>query len=54
MGDEMLNLLEDFIEPTHELPTEDKNLDNFETEPSHKEKYDDLFAEMETELYPRC
>ena len=30
------------------------DLDNFETEPSQKEKYDDLFAKMETELYSGC
>ena len=50
MGDEMLNVLEDVIRPTRELPIEDEDIDNFETEPSQKEKYDDLFAEMETEF----
>ena len=54
-GNEMLNVLEDVIEPTtHELPIEDEHADNFETEPLHREKYDDLFAEIETELYPGC
>ena len=43
-GDEILNVLEDVIGPTHELPTEDEN---FETEPPQREN---LFAEMETEL----
>ena len=32
-GDEMLKMLEDVIGPTHELPTEDENRKNFETEP---------------------
>ena len=50
IGDEMLNVLEDVIEPTHE----DENAENFETEPSQKEKYDELFAEMEIELYLGC
>ena len=31
IGDEMLNVLEDVIGPTHELPTEDENPENFET-----------------------
>ena len=53
-GNEMLNVLEDVIGPTHELPTEDENPKNFETEPPQREKYDDLFAEMEIELYPGC
>ena len=50
----MLNVLEDPIRLTHEFPTEDENPENFETEPPQKEKYDDLFVEMKTELYPRC
>ena len=54
IGDEMLNVLEDVIEPTHELPTEDENPENFETKPSQREKYDDLLAKMETELYLGC
>ena len=54
IGDEMLNVLEDVIEPTHELPTEDEYVDNFETEPSQRKKYDELFVDMETELYSRC
>ena len=36
MGDEILNVLEDVIRPTHKLPIEDEDLDNFETEPSQK------------------
>ena len=31
IGNEMLNVLKDVIRPTHELPTEDENLENFET-----------------------
>ena len=54
MGDEMLNVLEDVIGPTHELPIEDEHADNFETDPLQREKYDELFAEMETELYLGC
>ena len=50
----MLNVLDDVIGPTHELPTEHENADNFETEPSQREKYDELFAEMETKLYSGC
>ena len=50
----MLNVLEDVIGPTHELPVKDEHDDNFETEPLQREKYDDLFAEMETELYLGC
>ena len=53
-GDEMLNVLEDGIRPTHELLTKDENPKNFETEPPQREKYDDLFAEMEIELYVGC
>ena len=53
-GDEMLNVLEDVIGPTHKFHVEDEHADNFETEPLQREKYDDLFAEMETKLYPRC
>ena len=44
IGDEMLNVLEDVIGPTHKLPTKDENADNFETESSQREKYDELFA----------
>ena len=33
IGDGMLNVLEDVIGPTHELPTEDEHADNFETDP---------------------
>ena len=33
-GDEMLNVLDDVIRPTYELPTKDGNSDNFEAEPS--------------------
>ena len=50
----MLNVLKDVIEPTHELPTEDEHADNFETDPLQRKKYDELFAEMETELYLGC
>ena len=53
-GDEMLNVLEDVIGSTHELPIEDENPENFETEPPQREKYDDLFVEMETKLYLGC
>ena len=54
MSDEMLNVLEDVIGPTHELPTEDEHPDTFKVEPSQREIYDDLFVEMEIELYPGC
>ena len=51
-GDEMLNVLEDVIWPTHELLVKDEHADNFETKSLQREKYDDLFVEMEIELYP--
>ena len=54
IGEKMLNVLEDVIEPTHELPIEDEHAENLETEPSQREKYDELFVEMETELYLGC
>ena len=47
-GNKMLNVLKDVIGPTHELPIEDEHAENFETEPLQREKYDELFAEMET------
>ena len=53
-GDEMLNVLEDVIGLTHELPIKYEDFDNFEIEPSHREKYDDRFAEMESKLYLGC
>ena len=54
IGDEMLNVSEDVIGPTHELPTEDEHVDNFDTDPLQREKYDEMFAKMEAKLYPGC
>ena len=51
-GDKLLNVLEDVIGPIYTLPIEDEHADNFETKPLQREKYDELFAKMETELYP--
>ena len=36
-GDEILNMLEDVIGPTHELPTENDALENYEDNASQKE-----------------
>ena len=53
-SDEILNVLEDVIGPTHKLPVEDEHANNFKIEPLYREKYDDLFAKIETELYLGC
>ena len=53
-GDKMLNVLEDAIGPTHKLPTEDDDPNNYEVDSSQRKQYDNLFAKMESELYLGC
>ena len=47
----MLNVLEDVIGLTHELPTKDDDPDNYEVNSSQREQYNDLFVEIESVLY---
>ena len=48
-GNEMADVLEDVVGRTEVNDEQNAGLDS-----SHREKYDDLFLEMEKELYPGC